>query len=100
MEHEKNPAAVALGTSKNPAALALGRLKNPAAVALGRLGGKARGVGLRNGTIPLSGCAKFKADVPRCPCGGSTLKRAISRCFDCCRKAGIENPEEQAQEWH
>ena len=74
--------------------------KNPAAVALGRLGGKARGVGLRAGTIALSGCAKFKAGVPRCPCGRSTLKRAISRCFDCCRKAGIENPREMVQEWH
>ncbi len=67
--------------------------KNPAAVALGRLGGKARGVGLRAGTIALSGCAKFKADVPRCPCGRSTLKRAAMRCYDCCRKAGIDNPK-------
>ena len=53
----------------------------------------------RAGTIALSGCAKFKADVPRCPCGKSTLKRAISRCFDCCRKAGIENPREMVREW-
>jgi hypothetical protein len=73
--------------------------KNPAAVALGRLGGKARGVGLRNGTIALSGCAKFKADAPRCPCNHSTLKRAISRCFDCCKNAGIKNPREVARYW-
>lgn len=75
------------------------RKKNPAAVALGRLGGKARGVGLRAGTIALSGCAVRKLDVPRCPCGRATLKRAIARCFDCCRKAGIENPKEMVEAW-
>jgi hypothetical protein len=28
----------------------------------------------------------------RCPCGANTRKRALSRKFDCCRKAGVAIP--------
>lgn len=34
-----------------------------------------------------------RSSAPRCPCGKSTLKRAQARAFDCCKAAGIENPE-------
>ena len=37
-----------------------------------------------------------RKDAPRCPCGANTLRRAEARCFDCCRRAGIEPPAVQS----
>lgn len=34
------------------------------------------------------GHAARKLKGPRCPCGANTLKRAETRRFECCKKAG------------
>jgi len=62
------------------------KAKNKHARALGKLGGRAKAARMAAGEI----VAWRKPGVPRCPCGKSTLKRAKSRNFDCCREAGVD----------
>lgn len=46
---------------------------------------------VRDGKLPPSaaGGGKRKKGARRCACGANTLKRAKSRAFECCRKAGV-----------
>jgi hypothetical protein len=46
---------------------------------------------VREGKLPPSAAGGApRSRKQRCACGANTLKRARSRAFECCRKAGVQ----------